>query len=363
MGWMTSALAYLGLGYSTRSSATLPASPYATGQLNQIITADIYGADFIAPVGRDQAMSLAPVSRGRSIITGTVGSTMLRVINEHTGKALAADQTPWWMNHTSGVLSAYHRMTWTLDDLIFMGESLWRVQRLPDGTIIDGNHVPYGLWQVTPDGDVEIDGKPVPRAEALYIPGHVEGFLIRGARTLRMALAVERGVEERATSPIPLAVIESKDPAKDLKQKEARAYITAYKEARRAGGGAAAMYMPSYLGMSVYGDRADSGHAIEARNALRLDFANHLGIAASRLEGSQAEAALTYTTQEGDQEELASATGLGPWMDVISARLSQDDVTPPGWVCRFATWQVLEANPDPVPMPADDPAPVEETQP
>ena len=112
------------------------------------------------------------------------------------------------------------------------------------------------------------------------------------------------------------------------------------------------MYFPSHLGLEVYGDRADSGHAIEARNALRLDFANHLGIAASRLEGSQAEAALTYTTQEGARTELADA--LQGWVDPIAARLSQDDVVPRGQRVRFDVTDLATPAPTATGIPVED---------
>jgi hypothetical protein len=349
---ISSAMKWLGLGVSATGSAVLPSSPFQTGSLTGVVYLDLFGEDAQLPLTRDDAMSLAPVSRGRNIICGAIASTPLRLFPEDGGEAYGLEVTPRWLNHTSGVLSAYLRMTMTLDDGIMFAESLWQVERDSGGVIVDAWHVPYALWEVDPQGHVIIDGQRVPDASVLYFPFHVEGFLRRGARTLRSALAVERGVEERAANPIPLSVIQSVNDDGDMNQTEAQAYLDAYRTARQKGGGAAVMYLPSFLKLAAYGDRADSGHAIEARNALRLDFANHLGIPASRLEGSQAEASLTYTNQAGQDSSLADATGLGQWMDDIAGRLSQDDVTAPGVVVRFFREQLLTSNPEPAPVQA-----------
>lgn len=369
VSFVSNALSWLGFGRRPGTVAlNLGASPFQQGSLTTILYPDIFptDAEVIVPT-RDDAMSLAPVGRGRNLITGAIASTPLRVYLEGETEPFGIEATPYWLNHTVGPLSAYWRMTWTLDDGIFYGESLWSVARDGDGVIVAAEHVPYATWEVTALGQLQIDGQDVPASSVLYFPFHVEGFLVRGQRTLRMALAVERGVQARAEHPIPLLVMQPMSEEYQKTPQEATEYVAAMREARRRGNGGAMMYVPFGQVLTAYGDRADSGHAIEARNALRLDFANHLGVAGSRLDGSTAESSLTYTTQEGDQEELASATGLGPWMDDITSRLSQPDVVLPGVAIRFERQQLLTANPSPVATGAGaaltEPVPLEVLEP
>lgn len=347
---LTNALSWLGFGRKPgQQSVTLPGSPWQTGSLSTILYPDIFPTDaepVLVPT-RDDAMSLAPVGRGRNLITGAIASTPLRVFLEGQSEPFGIEATPWWLNHTTGPLSAYWRMTWTLDDGLFYGEALWGCERDADGVIVDAWHVPYATWEVTALGQLEIDGEEVAADSVLYFPFHVEGFLVRGQRTIRMALAVERGVQARAEHPIPLMVMQPISEDYQKAPEEAAEYVDAMRSARRKGNGGAMMYVPFGQTLTAYGERADSGHAIEARNALRLDFANHIGVAGSRLDGSTAESSLTYTTQEGDQQELASATGLGPWMDDVTSRLSQPDVVVPGVAIRFERGQILTPNPAP----------------
>lgn len=347
MSIVSNALSWLGFGRKPlEASVHLPGSPWQEGSLSQILYPDLFPQDVevLVPTRAD-AMSLAPVGRGRNLITGAIASTPLRLFPEGETVPYGIEATPYWLNHTDGPLSAYWRMTWTLDDGIFYGEALWRVARDGDGQIVAAVHVPYDTWQVNALGQLLIEDVEVDPTEVIYFPFHVEGFLTRGVRTIRMALAVERGVQARAEHPIPLSVIQPLSEEYQKTPEEASSYVDAFRSARRKGNGGAVMYLPFGVALTALGDRADSGHAIEARNALRLDFANHLGVAGSRLDGSTAESSLTYTTQEGDQEELASATGLGPWMDDITSRLSQPDVVIPGVVVRFERAQLLTANP------------------
>jgi hypothetical protein len=73
---------------------------------------------------------------------------------------------------------------------------------------------------------------------------------------------------------------------------------------------------------------------INARNALRIDFANHLNLPVALLDGSPATASLTYATSEGKRSELDDL-GLDYWTTPIQAALSQDNVVPRGTRIRF----------------------------
>lgn len=330
------------------------ASPYqwdglADGSgLVGITLGDLYGAENVPQfVTRDVAMAIAPVAKARQVLTGTVAPLPLVAVRK--GEVLA-DQ-PRWLQHTDGMLSPTYRMTWTLDDMLFHGESLWRVRRgaptgegLP-GPILDAWHIPYSSWEVTHEGHIKVLGEYVPASSCIYFPGHVEGLLTRGRVTLLSAIATEQSVQRRAATPIPLVEIHQTDADSPLSQAEADAYVAKY-NARRKDPDGVTMFTPAHIEVRTHGDKADSGHLIEARNALRLDIANHTGLPASVLEGSLSTASLTYSTNEGAKENLASL-GLGPYMDTLSGRLSQDDVTPQGTAIRFDAEYLFNPNPSP----------------
>ena len=83
---------------------------------------------------------------------------------------------------------------------------------------------------------------------------------------------------------------------------------------------------------------------IEARNSLRIDVGGILGIPASLMDASLSTASLTYSTQEGQRNELADMC-LPYWQDPLAQRLSMDDVVPRGQRTRFDLADYLTVTP------------------
>src|SRR5699024_9980910 len=101
-------------------------SPWSTpATLETIVWPDLFGLDAV-PLTRAEAMSVPAVKRARQIIAGTIARL-----------PLDADPgtLPIWLDRTDEPVSAFHRMLWTVDDLLFYGWSLWRVDRGTTGTI------------------------------------------------------------------------------------------------------------------------------------------------------------------------------------------------------------------------------------
>jgi hypothetical protein len=67
---------------------------------------------------------------------------------------------------------------------------------------------------------------------------------------------------------------------------------------------------------------------IQARNAIRIDFANYTNLNASIVDGASG-ASDTYSNTLQDANEFLRLS-LGLWTLPITQRLSQDDVTPEG---------------------------------
>lgn len=319
-------------------------SPWAEGSLARVITNDVFGSVEL-PVTRAEAMTVPSVVKARNLIVGALAELPLVDL----AGATRTEPQPAWLYRTNGNVPPWHRMAWTLDDLLFYGWSLWWVDRgtptggATRGPILDATRVAPSRWDIDADtGVVTVDQAPVNADDIILIPGPMEGLLHVAQRTIRGAVDVDRAWTTRARNPIPVAELHHVTDDQ-LTDDEIDALIKGYVKARRDPDGAV-VYTPNAIELKVHGERADSTALVEARNAVRLDVANFTGLPAEALDGSLATASLTYTTQEGTRTELGDALRL--WRGPIEARLSQDDVVPRGHRVRFDT-----ASLGPVPLP------------
>lgn len=311
---------------STRGRGSIR-SPWTTGQLQQLVWGDLLDVETL-PVTRAEAMTVPAVVKARHILVTYLAGVPLRAMR---GDAVLPDaEQPSFLYRTNGASTPWHRMAWTIDDLLFKGWSLWAVQRGAEQQITDAVRVPPEWWTINADGFVEINGSEVGASEVILFAGPAEGLVEFAARTIRAARNVEQTWAGRVRNPIPL--VELHQLTDDvLTEQEIDDLLATYVTARRDPDGAA-MYTPNDIQINVHGDTASS-YLVEARNAVRLDVANMTGLPGEALDGSLSTASLTYSTQEGTKTELTDA--LRMWYEPIEARLSQDDVVPRGQRVRF----------------------------
>jgi len=237
-------------------------------------------------------------------------------------------------------------MLWTADDLLWHGHSLWWRDNGSDGTILRTDGVPIGQWEVAADGAILVDGEAVDAREVIYFPGHTEGLLEVAGHVIRGSRNVDKSVERRAATPVPVMEIHHSDADTVVNGDEARDLVAAYNAARRDPEGAT-VFTPAHIELKPHGDKADAGAMVEARNAVRLDVANFTNIPAALLDGSVAAASLTYVTTEGKKSEFIEFS-LTPWLNTIQSRLSMDDVVPRGQRVRFVMSELLSVEAVPV---------------
>ncbi|WNM25238.1 phage portal protein [Demequina capsici] len=311
---------------SSLVNATAMVSPWTEGQLSTIVWSDVLGTDAVVPVTRAEAMRIPAVAKARNLIAATI--MRLPLVAMRGGDRLPDADQPTWMYRTDGSVSPQMRNVWTIDDMLFYGASLWSVTRGADGTILTGERIPWDWWTITPDGAILVHNEAVKARDVLYFPSHTDPLLEAAATTIRAARDVNESVARRAASPVPVMEIHQNETDTPLSNDEAKALVTAYNAARRDPEGAT-VFTPSHITLNPHGDRADSGALTEARNASRLDIANHTGLPASMLEGTSAAASLTYVTTDGKRSELIEY-GVLPWVTSFEARLSMDDVVARG---------------------------------
>ena len=307
-------------------------SPFTTSSLTKIALADMLGVQN-AEVTRADAMKVAPIARGRGLICGTLSRYPLTLWQ----LGATEDQdvqlpTPSWMTSTKTLQSPISRMLWTLDDLLFAGLSLWAVERDASGSITDAARVDPSNWSVDPDSlGVLVNGAQVedPRSVIVF-EAPQEGLLTIADDAVRASRNLSKAWQRRVESPIPLITLNQTDANAELDDDEIDDAIDDLETARING---ATSFVPFGFQVQVHGD-VKTDLFVEGRNAERLDWGNYIGLPAAMLDGSMSTATLTYSTQEGKRSEFVDFS-LFYWASAIEARLSLDDVTPPGACVRF----------------------------
>ena len=313
------------------------------------------------PLGRAAAMRVPAMARARNLTAGTVAPLPLQALRG----ADVADPQPYWMFGTDGQLGdltpaqrrkwsvtpqgPYHRMAWTVDDLLFYGESLWLVtQRLATGFPSRMVRVPFDQWSVEDGVVVDTDMDPFPAADLVWIPGAVEGLLSFGAGTLQMAYDLERNARDVAMRPLRLEAHQTS--AAELTPGERADIVSEIKAAMAANDGV----LFTNNAVELVEHRVDSDALqLGARNASALDVARIANMPAMMLDATAQGASLEYQTMTGRNQQWLDY-GLALFMDPVEARLSMDDVLPAGQRSAFDTadWTALE--------PADTGAPLED---
>jgi len=337
-----------------------PVSPWA-GESNiaALVYRDLYGANQDA-ADRDAAMTVSPIKRGRAIIVGSCADLPLTLGKFEGNTWIPAKRQPNWFANTGTVQTPWHRMAFTLDDVIFNGWSLWAVRRgakvagAAHAPILDAVRVAPNRWAFddsSPTG-VSINGAHVLDPDSVILfNGPDEGVLATGADTIRAWRALSRTRVAKARNPIPMTVLQETEK-NNVTQEEAEAYVQAWASKRQQEDGVIG-FLPAKIKLDTHGDTKPEMFDT-AFNALRLDAGNLLNLPASLLDGSTATASLTYVTQEGQRTSLID--WLEYWIAPIEARLSMPDVTPLGSVVRFDRSNLIT-------VPNDSHGPVRDDEP
>lgn len=326
---------------NTRPVGTLGAisSPWTTGTLSQVVWSDIFDGEWL-PITRAEAMKVPAIVKGRGLVAGTLARLPLAAYRGDV--MLEGTDKPTWLYRTSSGQSPYQRMLWTFDDLIFGGTSLWTVDRDGKGNVVNALRVPPEWWEITPDLNILVQGQEVTEDSVILFEAPQDGLLTIAQDDIRAALNMTRSWASRVKAPVPMVELHHTDENNPLLDQEITDLIGKWEAARAAGG--ATGYTPQNIEVRVHGEASENLY-IQGRNASRLDFANYLQVPASLLEGSSSTASLTYSTQEGQRNELVDYS-LYYWAAAVEARLSLDDVVPRGQRVAFdVSWFVTPNTP------------------
>lgn len=318
------------------ATPTAIASPWTTGDLKAVVWADILDSEHV-PATRAEAMAVPAVAKARHVLCTTIARLPLHA---YRGDAQVpqADE-PAWIARTDTPVSPYHRMLWTIDDLIFGGWSLWMTDLDSEGRPLSAVHVNAEDWHFDAAHRVVLD-RPLPaNAGLVLIPGPHEGILSFGRRTVRTAARLESAAAIAAETPDP--TLELHDVGdQQLTDPEIDKLIARWRAARKVGG---VSYTSKGIELKTHGTHPEN-LLVEGRNAAAVDVARSVGVPASSIDATPAGSSLTYSTTEMRNRELVDY-GMAGYMAAVTSRLSLDDMTARGLRVRFDLEEFLPVTP------------------
>ena len=283
-------------------------------------------------ISRAQAMAVPAVNRARRVLCNRVALSPLRA---YRATELAAEQ-PRWLDRTDGPVSPYHRMLWTIDDLLFYGWSAWAAQRDYAGQVIAADRIPFDRWHIDDQGRViyrDDDGtESVASAESvILIPGSDEGLLTASPGAIRHAADLLHSAAKAAENPAAYIDLHQTNES-PITEEDRQRLIDGWVRARRGENGGVAF---SSAGIDVRELGAPIEHLlVEGRNAAALDVARACGVPGQIVDATTPTASLNYENAEAKNRDLIDY-GLSAFMAPVSARLGMDDVVPRGISLRF----------------------------
>lgn len=307
------------------------ASPWHPGShlISLIVDEDVSSHRSIS---REIAMSIPALARARRLITASIARCPLQAIKDES----PLEHQPSWLARTDGPVSPFHRMLWTIDDLLFHGWSLWAIERGVDGQVLAADRVPIGQWSVH-DGQVVWGGQPVDAASVCLIPGLDEGLLTSAAGVIRHADAIQRAASKAADTPIAHTELHQ-TKGQPLSPQEIEALVDAWIKARRSPTGAVS-YTSESIEVKTHGT-FDSALLLEGRAAAALDIARVTGIPAILLDAAGGgDTTIRYANIDARNTELIDFC-LAPFMAAVAARLGMDDMVPRGTAISFDTTEL-----------------------
>jgi hypothetical protein len=311
-------------------------------ELAKLWWSDVFGPDVVANFGwidRHRALGVPALLRARNLLCTTIARMPLQALRTDE----VVDPQPGWTTRTDGTSSPFHRMTWTVDDLLFYEGSLWRGERTADGReFLTLTRVPYHRWNLDDTGrEFIIDEAPANQDDLVFIPGFSEGILVTSQTAIRTAADLSAQAADSARVPFKLELHQT--TADVLTDDEISALIRRAREALASNSGV--LYTNAAVEARVHPVDAQQ-LLIDGRNASAVDMARIASLPAALVDATTAGASLTYETTQGRNQQAVDY-GLAAYMAAVTSRLSLDDVVPRGQRVAFQSgdFQALTGNP------------------
>ena len=292
-----------------------------------------------ANVSRADAISVPSIARAASLIKGIIASTPLEVYKDSTGQEIT--NAPAWIKQPSPAQPRSVTIAWTVDSLIFYGQAFWQVTSVSefDGRPLSFEWVPNSRVTFNTDLYTEfitqyyVNGNPVPMTGigslVTFQSLGDEGVLVRGGRTIRAAVDLEKATSTAVATPMPTGVI--KNSGADLSDAEALAILNSFERSRK---NRATAYMTSTLDYQVTQFSPKDMTYNESAQFMSTQIARMMNVPAFYL-SAEMNNSMTYANVLDERKQFVDLS-LRPYYAAIEDRLSMDDITPRGNIVRFA---------------------------
>ncbi len=304
------------------------------------------GGGAIAPrVSRDEALQVPAVLRARNIICGALSTLPIRV--HGPDRRLVTDVTYLPSGNIDPNIANSAVKAQIYEDLFFESIAWLKVTKFGwHGYPVEARHVPVGSVHVAPagglmpaqispdqpfpvDGQVYIDGVPVPDEEVIRFDSPNPPLLRHAARAIRTCLKLERAAALYSDDPLPLGYFAPKGDVEPPTSEQVEEILDEWEEARsrRAWG-----YVNGALEAKTLQWNPEQLQLAAQRQHAVLEIARATGLDAEDLQVSVT--SRTYANQEQRWQALINTT-LGPYVTAIQERLSMRDVLPRGYEARI----------------------------
>jgi len=323
----------------TVTAAVLPYTPPLYGSI--LSPFDSVGGVYVT---REQAMSVPAVARARNILCGTVGTLPLETYNnmdQQIKNSVVIDQP-------DPAVTRSITLTWLVEDLLFYGVGYLQIM---DVSPADGR--PFKMRRINPTRvsynlstdrslieSYNLDTKKLPNdglGSLIVFQGLDEGVLKRAGRTIQTAIELEAAAFRMASEPVPQMVLNNE--GMNLDGDSVAKLLASFKQARRDRSTA---YTEGPIKIQTLGFDSAQMQLVEARQYSASEIARVMGIPAWYLNAEASN--FTYSNVSSERRTLIDF-GCRPYLDILEARLSMNDVTPNGNRVRFDMDDFLRGNP------------------
>lgn len=304
---------------------------------------------------RDAAMSVPAISRARDLICAAVSALPFRLLtyrwDQPAGLTVEEAAPPaGWMDRPDPNRTRQHILSWTTDDLFFVGRAYWQITSRYRATNYPATFMRLEAADVTVDTDgmVRHRGRILSPADVVEFLSPLDGVLFDGWRAIQTAINLDGAAERFSTSEIPAGWLEQTDNSEPMTAEELGEIADLFAAARATRSIAA---LNPYIRWRESTMDPARLQLVEARQHQALELARVANIPPYFI-GAPAGTGMTYLNAAQAKQDLIDY-GAAPFITTIEQTLTGPNVTPHGQAVRLDLNAWLR-NPY---TPADDAAP------
>lgn len=323
------------------SAVATPAARFSVDIPPEMTEAMTAGGALAPRISRNEALQVPAVLRGRNLICGPLSTLPVRV---HGPDRRVVEGVRYLVPQPDPELPTSVMLAYTIEDLVFESVAWWRVTRFGwHGFPVEARHIPVNSVHVAqthsllpsetrisadqpfpPDGQVFIDGVPVPDNEVIRFDSPNPPLLRHAARAIRTCLRLERTSQKYADEPTPKGAFTPKEGV-DPDEEEIQDALDKW-EAQLAT--RSWPYVGAAVDLHPLQWNPEQLQLADQRQHAVLEIARAMGIDPEDLGVSTT--SRTYQNSEQRRQDLLDFT-LGVYVTAIQERLSMRDILPRGY--------------------------------